>query len=96
MMNERLYWWALDRPVLSLFVKDRPILLRPPNYFVVRHPRFCRYWRDPYCLKETSGNPLSDWGKFRQAWKFGSQEIAERVLVEMGETGVIESYPFDD
>lgn len=95
-MRERLRSWAICRPILGMFVKGRPILLRPPNYFVVRHPRFARYWRDPYCLKETSGNPLSDWGKFRQAWKFGSQEIAERVLVEMGETGVIESYPFDD
>lgn len=95
-MRERLHSWAICRPILGMFVKGRPIVLRPPNYFVVRHPQFARYWRDPYCLKETSGNPLSDWGKFRQAWKFGSQEIAERVLVEMGETGVIESYPFDD
>ena len=95
-MRERLRSWAICRPILGMFVKGRPILLRPKNYFVVRHPRFARYWRDPYCLKETSGNPLSEWGKFRQAWKFGSEELAKGVLSEMGETGVIESYPFDD
>lgn len=95
-MRERLRSWAICRPILGIFVKGRPIILRPPNYYVVKHTKFCIYWRDPYNLKENSGKHLSEWGKFRQAWKFGSEELAKGVLSEMGETGVIESYPFDD
>jgi len=95
-MRERLHRWVICRPILGIFAKSRPIVLRPPNYYVVRHTRFCRYWRDPYHLKADSGNPLSDWGKLRQAWRFGTEELATGVLSEMGENGIIETYPFDD
>lgn len=94
-MRERLRSWAICRPILGIFVKGRPIVLRPPNYHVVRHTRFAIYWRDPYGLRSTTGH-LSEWGKLRQAWKFGSEELARGVLAEMNENGIIESYPFDD
>lgn len=95
-MRERLYWALLDRPILSYLVRDRPIHLRPRNYYVVRHTRFAIYWRDPYRLRSDHTGHLSEWGKLRQAWRFGSAELATGVLAEMNETGIIESYPFDD
>ena len=95
-MRERLHRWAICRPILGMFVKGRPIVLRPPNYHVVRHTRFAIYWRDPYGLRENYTGHLSEWGKLRQAWKFGSEELAMGVLAEMNETGIIETYPFDD
>lgn len=94
-MKERLYWACIGRPILGYLVKDRPIILRPPNYYVVKHTKFCLYWRDPYGLRENSGRHLSDWGKLSQAWKFGSQELAENLLAQNYEVGIIESIPFD-
>ena len=96
MLSERLYWWSLGRPILGMFVKDRPILLRPPNYYVVRHPRFAIYWRDPYKLRSDNTRHLSGWGKLGQAWRFSTLEIATGLLSEMNENGIIESYPYDD
>ena len=95
-MRERLRSWAICRPILGMFVKGRPIVLRPPNYYVVRHSRFAIYWRDPYGLRENYTGHLSEWGKLRQAWRFGSEELARGVLHEMSETGIIETYLFDD
>jgi hypothetical protein len=79
-----------------LFVKGRAIVLRPPNYYVVKHTRFCLYWRDPYNIKENSARHLSEWGKLRQAWRFPTEEKAKGVLAEMNESGVIETYLFND
>jgi hypothetical protein len=95
-MKERLRQWAICRPILGIFVKDRAIVLRPTNYHVVRHTRFAIYWRDPYGLRENYTGHLSEWGKLRHAWRFGSVELATGVLSEMNETGIIESYPYDD
>jgi hypothetical protein len=95
-MRERLYWWALDRPILSCLVRDRPIHLRPINYHVVRHTRFNIYWRDPYKLRSNHTGHLSEWGKLGQAWRFSTVELATRVLSEMSENGIIERYPYDD
>jgi len=95
-MNDRLYWWLLDSPILGFFVKGRAIVLRPPNYFVVRHHRFNMYWRDPYNLRADSAGHLAQWGKLKQAWRFSTEEIAMGVLFEMSENGVIESYPYPD
>lgn len=95
-MKERLHRWAICRPILGMFVKSRAIVLRPPNYYVVKHTKFCLYWRDPYNIKENSGRHLSEWGKLNQAWKFGSQELAETLLLENREVGIIKSIPFND
>lgn len=95
-MRERLRQWAICRPILGMFVESRPIVLRPPNYHVVRHTRFAIYWRDPYRLRANHAGHLSEWGKLRHAWRFGSVELATGVLSEMGENGIIETYPFDD
>ena len=95
-MRERLRSWAICRPILGIFVKGRPIVLRPQNYHVVRHSRFAIYWRDPYRLRSDRIGHLSEWGKLRQAWRFGSAELATGVLAEMNETGIIETYPFDE
>ena len=94
-MRERLYWALLDRPILSYLVRDRPIHLRPPNYYVVRHTRFNIYWRDPYNLRSTTGH-LSEWGKLDQAWRFSTKELATGLLGDMNENGIIENYPYDD
>ena len=94
-MRERLHWWALGRPILSCLVRDRPIHLRPRDYYVVRHTRFNIYWRDPYELRSSTGH-LSEWGKLSQAWRFSTAELATGVLAEMNENGIIESYPFDN
>ena len=95
-MRERLHRWAICRPILGIFVKGRPIILRPLNYHVVRHTRFAIYWRDPYGLRSNHSGHLSEWGKLGQAWRFSTAELATGVLAEMNETGIIESYPFDD
>ena len=95
-MRERLHRWAICRPILGIFVKGRPIVLRPPNYHVVRHTRFNIYWRDPYKLRNNAAGHLSEWGKLSQAWRFSTVELATGVLFEMSENGIIESYPYDD
>lgn len=94
-MNDRLHWWLVTRPILGVFVKGGPIVLRPPNYYVIRHARFNLWWRDPYKLRENQNGHLAEWGTLRQAWRFSTGEIATGVLSEMGEVGYLETYEFD-
>lgn len=95
-MRERLRTWAICRPIFGTLVKGRAIVLRPPNYYVVRHTRFNIYWRDPYRLRANATGHLSEWGKLGQAWRFSTEELAVNVLADMNENGIIETYQFDD
>ena len=95
-VGERLRWWALGRPLLSYVVPARLIVFPPRYYYIVRHPKFPMYWRDPYMLRPNQSRHLAQWGKVDQAWRFGSAEQATQLLAESYGKGIIETIQFDE
>jgi len=82
--------WAANRPVLALIVRGRPILLPVRTLYIVRHPRFALWWRDPWQLRTNAGDPRSDWGPRERAYRFGSTDAANHALATNDVAGIIE------
>lgn len=69
-------------PITGRFVKSEPIPIPTVYAWVVRHRRLGLYWRDPYQYRANAGDPRSDWGRYEQAWRFTSSDIAGRLIIE--------------
>lgn len=86
--------WRLHlatRPILGLFIKDKPLdkPVKPRYFYVVKHQSLGLYLLDPYRIKNNSGDPRKDWGKYQQAWRFPSWESAQHSIDDWFHQGVV-------
>lgn len=86
--------WAADRITVGWAVRKLwpapPIRLGPTSCFVIRHPRFVWYARDPYLLRDSSLDPRRQWGQLRQAYRFATRDAAENCLMWQEIDGTVE------
>lgn len=55
-----------------------------PRHVVVRDRVTGRYWRDPYLIRPTAGDPRSDWSRRRHAHVFTSSDVAAYLVATSG------------
>lgn len=86
-------WWA-DRLTVGWIVRriwpEYEIRLGPTHCYVIRHPRFVWYMRDPYSLKAVSDDPRRQWGQLRQAYRFPTEETARSCVMWQELDGIVE------
>lgn len=55
-----------------------------PSYVIVRDRVTGRYWRDPFQIRPTAGDPRSDWSRRRHAHVFTSSDVAAYLVATSG------------
>lgn len=55
-----------------------------PSCVIVRDRVTGRYWRDPYLIRPTAGDPRSDWSRRRHAHVFTSSDVAAYLVATSG------------
>lgn len=55
-----------------------------PSCVIVRDRTTGRYWRDPYLIRPTAGDPRSDWSRRRHAHVFTSSDVAAYLVATSG------------
>lgn len=82
--------WLGCRPILGILVPKRYLPIGPrEHWFLIRHDRANMFLRDPYGIKENAGDPRSDWGTQKQAWRFPRPDLAQHVIDVYGWPGNI-------
>lgn len=52
---------------------------QPKHFYVVKHPTFPMFLRDPYAMGKSAGDPRYDWCSFQRAFVFTSEAQAQYV-----------------
>ena len=77
------------RPIIGAFIRDRFIDIRPANVYVIKNDRLSLFLRDPYRLREQSGDPRLEWGRLEQAFPFQTSDQAEYMCESADWQGTI-------
>lgn len=77
------------RPIIGAFIRDRFIDIRPASVYVIKNDRLTLFLRDPYRLREQTGDPRKDWGSLDQAFPFQSVRQAEYMCESADWQGTI-------
>lgn len=89
--------WCADRITVGWIVRRiwpaDPIHIGPTHCYVIRHPRFVWYARDPFLMRDSSLDPRRQWGELRQAYRFAHLQDAESCLMWQELDGIIEQVP---
>ncbi len=82
--------WLGCRPILGVLVRKSYIKEKPvTEWHIIRHARAGMYLRDPYGVKPNAGDPRSDWGTMKQAWRFRNEDTALHVIDVYGWQGIV-------
>ena len=93
-VRDRLAGRMFIGPVVRHFFPSELIKLGPDHVYVIRHPRFAMYSRDPFNMKDNYSDPRAQWGTLKQAHRFGSYKSAESCVMWQEIDGIIEQIPF--
>lgn len=77
------------RPIIGAFIRDRFIDIRPASVYVIKNDRLSLFLRDPYRLREQSGDPRLEWGRLEQAFPFQTAGQAEYMCESADWQGTI-------